>query len=185
MTTIPIGSFLAGDQISLLPPTMEHIDLYWKWSNDYRIRKYFGTSIPKSKSSIQKLIDTPGTSRIWFEIWHNQDEKVIGLYKISSIHWIRRKCSIGALIGDVSYWNHGLTTAATKIIIDYIFGELNLHKINTMVYESNTGSRKVLEKCGFTHEATISDAGYFDGRYCADILYSMTRDAWIGLREPK
>lgn len=177
-----MGTFISGINISFLPLKPENHELYFQWMNDSRFRKYFGNSMPVSRQKIRDLIEKPSEKNIYFEIWHKSDQKAIGIFKITSIHWIRRKCSIGALIGDLDYWNRGYSTEATYLAVDYIFGELNLNKINTMVYSVNQNSQKVLEKCHFTHEATIQDAGYFDGNYCADYLYSLTKQKWKELR---
>ena len=88
------------------------------------------------------------------------------------------RCSIGGLIGDKSYWGQGLATELTQILVDYIFGELNLNKITAIIYSPNIGSIKCAERIGFQLEARIKDAGYFNGEYCEDLYYSMHQEEW-------
>jgi len=171
-------AFVKGAHIILTPLNSDHVDLYFFWQNDVDIRTYFGNSIPKSKASIQELVLKTDLSMINFEIWHIEDKKPIGMAKISGINWIRRKCSIGGLIGDKSYWGQGLATELTQLLVDYIFGELNLNKIAALIYSPNIGSIKCAERLGFKLEAKIGEAGYFDGEYCEDLYYSLYQKDW-------
>lgn len=176
-------AFLRGTHIILTPLNSDHVDLYFRWQNDVDIRTYFGNSVPMLKSSIQELVSKKDHSTINFEIWHIEDKKPIGMAKISGINWIRRKCSIGGLIGEKSYWGQGLATELTQILVDYIFGELNLNKVAALIYSPNIGSIKCAERLGFQLEAKIKDAGYFKGEYCEDLYYSLFQKDWRSNRE--
>jgi [ribosomal protein S5]-alanine N-acetyltransferase len=60
-----------------------------------------------------------------------------------------------AFIGYFLDKNHngkGYTTEAAKLIVDYGFNELNLHRIEAGVMPHNIGSIRVLEKAGFHKE---------------------------------
>jgi len=170
--------FLTGQNVNLVPLSSAHVELYFKWNNDSRIRKFLGKSIPISMAKIEKSIINPGSNYIGFEIIYKEDSKPIGYIHVDGINWMRRKASLGALIGEVEYWGKGLATEATKMIVKYCFEELNLNKVASLIYEPNRGSQKCVERAGFTLEATIGDAGYFEGKYCADLLYSYYRKDW-------
>ena len=171
-------AFLKGAHIIMSPLNSDHVGLYFQWQNDSEIRKYFGNSVPLSKVFIEDLVSKTDNSTINFEIWHIADKKPIGMAKISGINWIRRKCSIGGLIGEKSYWGQGLATELTQMLVDYIFGELNLNKIAAIIYSPNIGSIKCADRIGFRLEAKIGDAGYFDGEYCEDLYYAIYQKDW-------
>ena len=178
-------AFIKGTDILLTPLNLEHLDKYFCWQNDEDIRTYFGNSIPISKAAVKDLVTNTNNSTINFEIWHIKDKKPIGMAKISSINWIRRKCSIGGLIGEKSYWGQGLATELTQLLVDYIFGELNLNKVVALIYSPNIGSIKCAERLGFTLEARIKDAGYFKGEYCEDLYYSLHQEEWRKTKKEK
>jgi ribosomal-protein-alanine N-acetyltransferase len=70
------------------------------------------------------------------------------------------------------YWNRGIMTEAVGKVVEFGFSELGLTRITANVFESNAGSARVLEKCGFTLEGKLrkhyEKAGkIFDGRLYA------------------
>ncbi|MHA1673536.1 MAG: GNAT family N-acetyltransferase, partial [Promethearchaeota archaeon] len=96
----PSVGFLVGKDISLYPLNPTHKDIYFQWSNSEKVRLYLGNSVPVPMSEIEKMLVNPSQDKIYFEIQQNNDNNPIGIAKITGIHWIRRKCSIGALIGE-------------------------------------------------------------------------------------
>jgi RimJ/RimL family protein N-acetyltransferase len=55
---------------------------------------------------------------------------------------------IGYWLG-LPYWGQGYATEAARAIIDYAFEEFDCTEIRAGARVVNTGSRRVLEKCGF------------------------------------
>ena len=55
---------------------------------------------------------------------------------------------IGYWLG-LPYWGQGYATEAARAIIDYTFEEFDCAEIRAGARVVNTGSRRVLEKCGF------------------------------------
>lgn len=60
--------------------------------------------------------------------------------------------------GTVGYWigqpfaGHGYMTAALRVLLPTLFGELGLHRIEAACILTNVSSARVLEKCGFSRE---------------------------------
>jgi [ribosomal protein S5]-alanine N-acetyltransferase len=57
------------------------------------------------------------------------------------------------------HWGKGYATEATEFFLDYAFNELNAEKVYAYAFESNTASRRVLEKCGLKHVKTFEHNG--------------------------
>ncbi|MED4074278.1 GNAT family N-acetyltransferase [Priestia endophytica] len=88
----------------------------------------------------------------YFGIFENDEDKLVGT--INLFHVIRGS-SQSAVIGyflDRKCNGRGLTTEATKLIVNYAFDELKLHRIEAGVQPHNIGSIRVLEKAGFHQE---------------------------------
>jgi RimJ/RimL family protein N-acetyltransferase len=55
---------------------------------------------------------------------------------------------IGYWLG-AKYWGKGYATEAVRALIDYAFTDLEFTALQSSVRVTNSGSRRVLEKCGF------------------------------------
>ena len=80
---------------------------------------------------------------------------VIGLTAQPDVY--KKTAEIGYWIGE-PFWNKGIATAAVRLITAYGFNELGYIRIHTGVFEYNTGSMKVLEKCGYKKDGIFEKA---------------------------
>ena len=69
----------------------------------------------------------------------------------------RKSAEIGYFIGE-KYWNKGIATKAVNLITEFGFNNLELVRIHTGIFEYNTPSMRVLEKCGFIKEGVFQKA---------------------------
>lgn len=93
----------------------------------------------------------------------------IGLHKQDDVY--SRSAELGYFIGE-PYWNRGITTRAVRLICDYGFNRLDVVRIYSGVFEFNTPSQRVLEKCGFEREAVLKSAVCKKGRIYDEIRYA-------------
>jgi RimJ/RimL family protein N-acetyltransferase len=66
------------------------------------------------------------------------------------------------------YWGKGYGTEAVKLMRDYAFNKVNLHKLTAHAYVANKASIRVLEKAGFIIEGIQKNQFLLNGEY-ADI----------------
>lgn len=81
-----------------------------------------------------------------------QPDKIIGNIGLNNVVW-GPFCS--AFLGyklDEDYINHGYMTMAVKMMVNYAFNELHLHRIEANVMPKNAASLRVLEKSSFVNE---------------------------------
>lgn len=71
-------------------------------------------------------------------------------------------CNLRILLGAAGR-DRGLGTEATALITAYGLDVLGLQRISLEVYDFNPRARRVYEKVGYVHEATIPGALTFDG----------------------
>jgi len=93
----------------------------------------------------------------------------IGLVPGQDIY--RKSAEIGYFIGE-PYWNKGIISKAVNLISDYGFNKLDIIRIHTGVFEYNTASQKVLEKCGFTKEGIFRKSVFKQGKLWDEIRYA-------------
>jgi len=174
--------FIEGDKIYLCPANVDRINLYTKWMNDPQIRKYMRYNIPQTVEEVKKLFDPKKEEvkrDIFFEIWHKKDNKPIGLVGFIRIDWFTRNAHIFYLIGEIDYWGQKIATEAGKLVVNYGFSELNLHKITALTFFPNKAALRVAEKIGFKHEITLKKEAYIDGEYVDLFNNVIFKDEWL------
>lgn len=173
--------FIEGENVSLCPLNMDHINLYTKWMNDPQIRKYERNKFPQTVEEVKKSFEPKKQDvkvELFFEIWHNNDKKPIGYIGFPHIQWFTRSAYIFYLVGDTNYWGQNIATEAGKLVVNYGFNELNLHKITARTFSPHVSSRRVAEKIGFTHEITLKKEVYIDGEHVDILEYAIFKEDW-------
>ena len=83
----------------------------------------------------------------------------------------RMSAEIGYFIGE-PYWNKGIVTTAVNLITEYGFQHLGIIRIQTGVFEYNTASQRVLEKCGFVKEGVFRKSIIKRGKLWDEVRYA-------------
>ena len=96
---------------------------------------------------------------------------VIGLVAQQDVY--KKTAEIGYWIGE-PFWNKGIATEAVKLITDYGLKELGLVRIHTGIFEYNTASMKVLEKCGYKRDGIFEKAVIKNGQIWDEYRFSIT-----------
>ncbi|MCL2376760.1 MAG: GNAT family N-acetyltransferase [Defluviitaleaceae bacterium] len=104
----------------------------------------------------------------WFRreclaIYHLADKRVIGSFGMHD-SWAAQDKRYNHLasidLGFVlhpSYWGHVIAPEAAQAVIAFAFAHMDVDIITCNHFDTNTQSKRVIEKCGFTfdHEKTI------------------------------
>lgn len=97
----------------------------------------------------------------------------LGSVYIRDIDHQHHKGEYGIFIGEPEARGRGIGTRAAKLMIQYGFQELGLHKIFLRVYAENGQAIRSYEKAGFIQEAYLKDEVLIDGRYRDMILMAV------------
>ena len=79
-----------------------------------------------------------------------------------------------------AFWGRGLATEGARALITSGFERLHLDRVVATTMAGNTGSCRVLEKCGLRRVSTFyyPDADLMPGAERGDFLYELTRSDW-------
>jgi len=88
-----------------------------------------------------------------------------------------RQADIGYWLG-VPYWNNGYMTEAVRLICHLCFKYLNSARIYATVFTGNTGSRRVLEKNGFSLDGTLRQHVFKRGQFLDSWFLTLLRSEW-------
>ena len=78
------------------------------------------------------------------------------------------------------FWGRGLATEGARALIGLAFGRLRLDRVVATMMACNTGSWRVMEKCGLRRISTFwyPDAHLVPGGEHGDFVYELTRSDW-------
>ena len=85
----------------------------------------------------------------------------------------------GILIGDKHYWNQGLGTEATKLILEYGFKKRRVHRIQLAVYSYNKRAVAVYKKLGFRLEGISREGVFYHGKFYDEYHMGLLRKEWL------
>lgn len=113
--------------------------------------------------------------RFW--VFKKEDpDKIIGTVSFSNIQpYIYSSCNIGYKF-DKDYHHYGFAFEALIKLIEVIFMECKLHRINAYIMPSNLPSRKLIERVGFTLEGIARKNIYIQDRWEDHEVYSLLND---------
>ncbi len=63
------------------------------------------------------------------------------------------------------FWGRGLGTEAARCVMEFMFDEVNLHRLIAQVLPQNLASQAIVRKLGFELEARFHDVHFYEGRY--------------------
>ncbi|SHI20948.1 GNAT family N-acetyltransferase [Sporanaerobacter acetigenes] len=167
-----------GEKVCLRAYREEDIPKATSFVNDEELKKLLVTNVPfpmtlweeeewvKSQKSSQD-----GSYN--FAIEDIETKKYIGGCGIQEVNWLSRVATVGIMIGDKEYWGKGYGTDAMKVLMNFIFNNMNIRKIRLSTFSFNMRARKSYEKCGFEVEGILKDEIFKDGKYYDEIIMSV------------
>lgn len=171
---------LETDRLVLRELTVNDVEDLRKWLGRDELYTYWGRAASKAEKNPELLfVDArlnvkrkPSPDFIW-GIERKDTNEVIGEIEVFDIANDR--------FGMVGYriapwlWNTGICTEALRRVVDFVFAETNLDRLQGNADVRNIGSNKVLEKSGFLLEGTIRH-GKMVSSYCDYNIWGLIRD---------
>jgi RimJ/RimL family protein N-acetyltransferase len=92
-----------------------------------------------------------------------------------------RRAELGYWVG-VPFWNQGYCTEAARVLLDFGFDVLGLHRIEARHMTRNPASGRVMQKLGMTLEGVHRDVFYRRDTFETVAMYAVLRDEWLAIR---
>ena len=161
--------FLQGTKVGLNKLTVEAMNAnYFNWLNDTEVTNGIEAGVfPSTQEDIENYVRNAniGKESVLFGIFDRETSSHVGNIRVSSINQIHRTCMLGIIIGEASARGKGFGLEATQLLVNYIFGSLNMNKIWLYVFDDNATAKKMYEKLGFITEGNLKQQFFKNGRY--------------------
>ncbi|MCA0986516.1 GNAT family N-acetyltransferase [Guptibacillus algicola] len=102
------------------------------------------------------------------------EDRIIGTCGFENWHKKDFKAEVGFGLSP-DYWQKGIMTEALMEVIKFGYKELELNRIEAIIYPDNFRSRKLLEKCGFREEGYLRDYHFVKDGFLDMVIFSVLK----------
>ncbi len=175
--TLPL---LKGRNITLRKARPEDADARLALGSDPHIHEMFGGSretlapitTPDAAAWVRHLAEHPFA-------WVIEHRVPIGEIRLDRLDKQDRRASLAIGIFDPTSLGKGLGTEAIRLILDFAFRTLKLHRISIRVLAYNTRAIRAYQKCGFVIEGREREAGLVNGQWHDDIIMGLLEHEFV------
>lgn len=169
-----ISPLLKGSTIILRKPRESDMSDRIKIGKSKEFIHMCGGDTRNIKPSDQKSVE------IWYKLISSRElewvieytKKCIGIARLTvNKSDYSARYAIG--IFDDNLYGKGIGTQVTKLVLEYAFNTLDLHRIELKVLEYNKRAISCYEKCGFKIEGILRDSAYIEDNFETDIMMSI------------
>ena len=158
---------LAGSRVRLAPLSPKDGPALFRWINDRELVHFNAAFRPVSAAHhaawMRDVIKRKDTAI--FAIRVKRGDRLIGTCQLHSISTVHRNAELQIRIGEARARGRGYGVEAVRMLVDFAFRDLNLHRVWLNVFATNTAALKTYVATGFTREGVLRDAAFVNGRY--------------------
>lgn len=155
--------------------------VYNNWASDSDVTKYLTwgpmDNIDTSKMIVQSWVDEYKNADFyqWAIVLKANSDEPIGT--ISTVRQDEElgMVQIGYCLGK-KWWNKGISSEALAAVNKYFLNEIEVNRIEARHDPKNTGSGKVMIKCGMQYEGTMRRADINNQGICDCAMYALLSD---------
>jgi len=105
-------------------------------------------------------------------------DRYIGNIYATGIDSINRTAEMHIFIGDDKNQGKGYAAESIKMMIEYLFNEMNIERLEARIFADNNRSIQLFESCGFKKEGTHIAAVYKHGHRKTVLSFGLLRTKW-------
>jgi RimJ/RimL family protein N-acetyltransferase len=161
-------------------------DAWISWLNNNETNRFL--------ESVGDTVWTQENQRKWVAGFDQINHILLGIFSVQGSCHIgtmtirvdeqNRRAHVGYLIGDPAYRGKGAVETAGSAVVDYLFGERDMHKVTGAADIRNIATIISAKRIGFEIEAVFEDH-LFDGEKFHDYIYlKIFQESWAaGLKQ--
>jgi RimJ/RimL family protein N-acetyltransferase len=179
---------LKGKKVVLRPLSIKDAPRFCRWLKDREVTKFLSIynqappTLEEEKDWVKRAQKDKNNFRLAIDTIAG---KHIGNVSLQGIDRGDKRAAFGILIGDKKYWGQGYGTEAGKLMVDYGFKKLKLHRIHLTCIAYNIRGKKSYEKIGFKIEGRLREHLFRDGCWHDEIHMGILADEYLKNKEKK
>ena len=108
-------------------------------------------------------------------IWY--DQKLVGVIGLHYLDLVNKRTSIGYYLAE-DFQKKGIMTRCTKALIQYVYEEYDINRIEIRMSTKNKKSRAIPIRLGFTQEGILRSDERLQGEFSDSYVYSLLREEY-------
>lgn len=150
-----------------------------EWINNPENNKFLHYDLPLEIEKTERWFDANEGRKDRYDAVIEADGKPCGTIGLLSIDRKNCKAEYYIAMGETALKGKGISTQATKLILDYAFMELELNKVYLYTETENVPAQKLFEKVGFIKEGCIRDDLFSHGRFVDRYVYGICKNDYL------
>jgi diamine N-acetyltransferase len=174
---------LKGKKVVLRPTRVSDAVRFVKWFNDPKVNKFMFVRHLTLKGEIKYL-----KNAIKDKSRHNMAIEVggkhIGVVGLE-VNKQNNRANFGLMIGEKQFWGQGIGEESSRLMIDFAFKKLKLHRLELDVYDYNPRAQNLYRKLGFKKEGFKREHNLYTGKYRKVIYMGLLDREWKNRKKLK
>ncbi|MFC4450139.1 GNAT family N-acetyltransferase [Halorussus aquaticus] len=174
---MPGAVFLRGDSITLRTIEAEDVEFMRDAVNDPDVREGLTTAYPLNAEQEREYFEERVSNQEDVNLAICTDGEMAGIIGLHDLNQRSGHCEVGLWL-DTDYHGRGYGTEASRLLTDYAFRELRMHRVQARVLATNEASARIWQKLGFREEGVHRDEAFTGGEYVDIRYFGMLEDEW-------
>ena len=158
---------LIGETVVLTQLDESYFETGWEALQNPESRRLTGTHTEFTPDQVRTwLAGRPGLDdRADYAIVRQDDRAHVGDLALTDVDKDNRSAAFRIALNGPEFYGKGYGTEATKLVLEYAFGVVGLHRVSLEVFDYNPRARRAYEKAGFVREGLQREALWWDGEW--------------------
>lgn len=166
---------LSGDNLYFKALSTNDAQEIHRFTSDEDVSRFIGwklmISLDETIDHIERMIQREIDGiYLYASIALKVSSEIIGTAMVFNFNKEANHAEMGYVLHK-NFWGRGYGRETVKLLIDFAFSTLKLHKIHANVVDTNWGSIKVLEHNGFELEGRLKDYYLVDGKFFDGLIF--------------
>lgn len=175
---------LTGRRVLLREPREGDAAALFRHTSDPEVTRFLAVEPPGGLGDtlyfIQKCREHREQGREYvFVIADVAGDEPLGIICLRHIDPAMRTAQVGTWIGR-ERWGSGANAEAKRLLLDFAFDRLRLHRVEARIAVDNARSRRAFERLGAKREGVLKESFFKDGKYHDQHLYVLLEQDWRG-----
>ena len=169
---------LKGDNIYIRALEPNDLEFVYAIENDLRIWEVSNTHTPYSRFLVKQYLenahqDIYEAKQLRLAICQDQDFPALGLIDLFDFDPKNNRAGVGIVIKDNENRKQNIGSEALGLLIEYAFGNLNLHQLYANIGVENVASKALFTKFGFEIIGVKKEWTFVNGIYKDEAIFQL------------